>query len=73
MANDGSRTSNNSDNNGVENPSSTLSYLIVQEKPSTHRMCAQDQLFHTHGHKVFKDSQMSRIKYIYYTNNVFKN
>jgi hypothetical protein len=35
-------------------------------------MYAQDQWFHTYGHKVFTDSQMSRIKYIYYINNVFK-
>jgi hypothetical protein len=49
-----------------------MSYPILQEKPSTHRMCAQDHLFHTHGHKVFTDSQMSRVKYIYYRNNVSK-
>jgi hypothetical protein len=41
-------------------------------KPSTRRMYAQDQLFHTYGHKVFIDSQMSRVKYIYYINNVSK-
>jgi hypothetical protein len=35
-------------------------------------MFAQDHLFHTHGHKVFIDSQMSQIKYIYYINNVSK-
>jgi hypothetical protein len=33
-------------------------------------MCAQDHFFHTHGPKVFIDNQMSRIKYIYYINNV---
>jgi hypothetical protein len=46
-----------------------LSYPILQTKPSTHPMCAQDHLFHTHGHKVFTDSQMSQIKYNYYINN----
>jgi hypothetical protein len=45
---------------------------VIPDFASTHRMCAQDHLFHTHGHKMFTDSQMSRIKYIYYTNNVFK-
>jgi hypothetical protein len=49
-----------------------LSYLILQAKPSTHRMCAHDHLFHTHGHKVFIVSQMSWIKYIYYINNISK-
>jgi hypothetical protein len=32
----------------------------------------QDQLFHTYRLKVFIDNQMSRIKYIYYINIVFK-
>jgi hypothetical protein len=41
-------------------------------KPNTHRMYAHDQLFQRYGHKVFTDNQMSRIKYIYYINNVFK-
>jgi hypothetical protein len=36
-----------------------LSYLILQAKPHTLRMCAQDHLFHTHGLKVFTNSQMS--------------
>jgi hypothetical protein len=31
----------------------------LQAKPSTHRMCAHDHLFNTHGHKVFTGSQMS--------------
>jgi hypothetical protein len=35
-------------------------------------MYAQDQLFHTYGQKVFTDNQMSRIKYIYYIDNVSK-
>jgi hypothetical protein len=35
-------------------------------------MYAQVQLFHTYGQKVFTSNQMSRIKYIYYINNVFK-
>jgi hypothetical protein len=35
-------------------------------------MCAQYHLFHTHGHKVFTDSQMSRTKYNYYINIVSK-
>jgi hypothetical protein len=35
-------------------------------------MYAQDQLFHKYGPKVFTDNQMSRIKYIYYRNNVSK-
>jgi hypothetical protein len=39
-------------------------------KPTTHLMCDQDHLFHTHGHIVLTDSQMSRIKYNYYINNV---
>jgi hypothetical protein len=39
-------------------------------KSNTHRICAKDQLFHTHGHKVFTDRQTSRIKYNYYINNV---
>jgi hypothetical protein len=33
---------------------------------------SQDHLFHTYGHKVFTDNQMSQIKYIYYINNVSK-
>jgi hypothetical protein len=49
-----------------------LSDPILQAKPSTRRMCAQDHLFHTHRQKVFTDSQMSRIKYIYCINNVSK-
>jgi hypothetical protein len=49
-----------------------LPYLILQTKPSTRRMCAQDHLFYAHRHKVFTDSQMSRIKYNYYINNVSK-
>jgi hypothetical protein len=49
-----------------------MSYQILQVKSSTHRMCAQDHLFHKYGHKVFIDSQIPRIKYIYYINNVFK-
>jgi hypothetical protein len=36
-----------------------LSYLIFMPKPNTHRMYAQDQLFHTYGPKVFIDNQMS--------------
>jgi hypothetical protein len=36
-----------------------VSYPILQAKPSTHRMCAQDHLFHIHGHKVFINNQMS--------------
>jgi hypothetical protein len=36
-----------------------MSYPIFTSKPSTHRMCAQDQLFHTYRHKVFTDNQMS--------------
>jgi ATP-dependent helicase/DNAse subunit B len=53
-------------------PSKTilLSYPILQAKPSTHLMCAQDHLFHTHEHKVFIDNQMSQNKYNYYINNV---
>jgi hypothetical protein len=31
-----------------------LSNLILQAKQITHRMCAQDHLFHTHGHKVLQ-------------------
>jgi hypothetical protein len=49
-----------------------VSYLVFVPKPSTYRMYAQDQLFHIYGPKVFTDSQMSRIKYIYYINNVSK-
>jgi hypothetical protein len=49
-----------------------LSYPILWTKSSTHCMCAQGHLFHTHGHKVFIDSQMSQIKYHYYINNVSK-
>jgi hypothetical protein len=41
--------------------SPSVSYLILQAKSSTHRMCAQELLFHTHEHKVFTDSQMSRV------------
>jgi hypothetical protein len=36
-----------------------MTYPILQEKPSTHRMYAQDQLLHTYGQKVFTDNQMS--------------
>jgi hypothetical protein len=32
----------------------------------------QDQLFHTYGPKMLTGNQMSRIKYIYYINNVSK-
>jgi hypothetical protein len=46
---------------------------VFMPKPSTHRMSAQDHLFHTHGPKVFTLSKMSQIKYIYYINNVSKN
>jgi hypothetical protein len=49
-----------------------LSYLVFMPKPSTHRMYAQDQLFHTYGQKVLIDNQMSQIKYIYYIDNVSK-
>jgi hypothetical protein len=49
-----------------------LSYSVFMPKPSTHCMCALDQLFHTYGPKAFIDNQMSRIKYIYYINNVSK-
>jgi hypothetical protein len=35
-------------------------------KIGTHRMCAHDHLFHTYEHKLFTNSQMSRIKYICY-------
>jgi hypothetical protein len=35
-------------------------------------MYAHDQLFHTYEQKVFTDNQMSRIKYIYYIDNVSK-
>jgi hypothetical protein len=36
-----------------------VSYPVFMPKPSTHRMYAQDQFFHTYGHKVFTDSQIS--------------
>jgi hypothetical protein len=49
-----------------------LSYPILQAKPSTPRMCAQDHLFHIHELKVFIDRQMSQIKYIHYINNISK-
>jgi hypothetical protein len=49
-----------------------ISYPVFMQKPGTHRMGAYDHLFHTHGLKVFTDNQMSRIKYIYYINNVSK-
>jgi hypothetical protein len=49
-----------------------LSYPVFVPKPCTHRMYAQDQLFHTYGQKVFTDNQMSRIKYNYYISNVSK-
>jgi hypothetical protein len=49
--------------------SQEMSYLILWTKLSTHRMCAQDHLFHTHRRKVFTDSQMSWINYYYYINN----
>jgi hypothetical protein len=51
----------------------SLPYLVFMPKPSTHRMSAQDHLFHTHRPKVFTLSKMSQIKYIYYINNVSKN
>jgi hypothetical protein len=34
------------------------SYPFLQARPSTHRMCAHDYLFHTNEYKVFTDSQM---------------
>jgi hypothetical protein len=49
-----------------------LSYPVSMPKPSTHRMYAQDQLFHTYGQKVLIDNQMSPIKYNYYIDNVSK-
>jgi hypothetical protein len=49
-----------------------ISYPVFMPKPSTHRMCAQDHLFHTHRPQVFTDNQMSQIKYIYYINNISK-
>jgi hypothetical protein len=49
-----------------------LSYPVFMSKSSTHRMYAQDQLFHTYGQKVLTDNQMSRIKYNYYIDNVSK-
>jgi hypothetical protein len=51
---------------------SLLSYPVFMPKPSTHRMYAQDQLFHTYGQKVLTDNQMSQIKYNYYIDNVSK-
>jgi hypothetical protein len=45
-----------------------MSYLVLRIKPGTHRMCAQDHLFHTHRHKAFTNSQLSQIKYNYYIN-----
>jgi hypothetical protein len=41
-----------------DTPILRVSYPILQAKPSTHRICAQDYLFHTHGHKMFTDSQI---------------
>jgi hypothetical protein len=43
----------------LSGPIECMSYPILQGKPSTHCMCAQDNLFHMHGHKVLIDSQMS--------------
>jgi hypothetical protein len=42
-----------------------LSYPVFTPKPITHRMYAQDQLFHTYGQKMLTYNQMSRIKYNY--------
>jgi hypothetical protein len=53
-------------------PSSGLSYPVFMPKPSTRRMYAQDQLFHTYGQKVLIDNQISRMKYNYYIHNVSK-
>jgi hypothetical protein len=39
-------------------------------KSITHRIYAQNQLFHTYELKMFTDNRMSQIKYIYYINNV---
>jgi hypothetical protein len=33
--------------------------LGFETKPNTHRICAHDHLFHTHGQKVFAECQMS--------------
>jgi hypothetical protein len=49
-----------------------LLYPVFMPKPNTHRMYAQNQLFHTYTQKVFTDNQMSRINYIYYINSVSK-
>jgi hypothetical protein len=49
-----------------------VSYPVFMPKPSTHRMYAQDQLFHTYAQKVLTDNKMSRIKYSYYIDNVSK-
>jgi hypothetical protein len=60
------------DDNAKSDSGTEMSYPNFMPKPCTHRMCAQDHLFHTHRSKVFTDSQMSQIKYIYYINNVSK-
>jgi hypothetical protein len=51
---------------------SNLSYPIFMPKLSSHRVYAQDQLFHTYGQKFLTDNQMSQIKYNYYIDNVSK-
>jgi hypothetical protein len=43
----------------LPNHATTMSYLVFKPKPSTHHMCAQYHLFHTHGPRLFIDSQMS--------------
>jgi hypothetical protein len=49
-----------------------LPYPVFMLKLSTHRMYAQDQLFHTYVQKVLTNNKMSRIKYNYYIDNVSK-
>jgi hypothetical protein len=49
-----------------------MSYPVFMPNQVLNICMTQDQLFHTYNPKVFKDNQMSQIKYNYYIYNVSK-
>jgi hypothetical protein len=55
---------------GIEPP--PLSYPVFMPKPSTHRIHDPESIVPHIQPKVFTDNQMSRIKYIYYIDNISK-
>jgi hypothetical protein len=55
-----------------EEETELLSYPDFMPKPSTHRMYDPGSIVPHIRPKVFTDNQMSRIKYIYYIDDVSK-